>query len=1670
MKKIFTSFFFLSLLAMLQAQWTPTAFKGKAIQEGSQAKSFYSLDISLLRSQLERAQETGQNAKPVTISLPTLSGKIEKFAVYSFPVMVKELADQYQLGSYVGIGIDDPSKYLRFSLSPNDFQSIIITGEGSEFIEPANVDKTVYEVHPKTSGGKNGFVCTTRESESDKNEIKKLYKAGSSFTNQFNSMGKSSDRKYRTLRLAMSVTGEYTQFHGGTVAGALSAINATITRVNGVFEKDFGLHLNVQNYPNVIYTNAATDPYASVVPGAGVPATWNTELQQTLTANVGNANYDIGHLFGASGGGGNSGCLGCICKDPSVSQPKGKGSGITSPSNSIPQGDSFDIDFVAHEMGHQLGAYHTFSYQNQGQPNSVQMEPASGSSIMAYAGVADAQGVTPPPGTTFNIQNNSDAYFFKGSIDQVQAILTTSVCDVEVPTVNTPPVIANLPTYNIPKGTAFVLTASATDAENDPMTYAWEEVDAMTVSINATNLGNTDAGPSFRSMMPSASPTRYFPRLSSVLAGVLNNSNNLWEAVSTVARTTKFAVTVRDNHPVANEQQTKSAIQTIVVGNNGPFKVNSTIIYNNGPTNVTWDVVGTNTAPYNAANVKIDFTTDNGVTWNVVSASTANDGSETLDFSSFPLLVGGVAKIRVSAINNVFYAIGNASIDTLPICTSNPPGGVVAATVTQNTATITWNASFNASYIVQYRVAGATAWITYTPNPITNTVTLTALTAGTHYEVRVANICLGVTGNFSAPTLFMTPYCAATSNNTGDGYISNVTVAATNSYTMSNPSGANNYTDYSTDAAKLVTLVSGTGNNTISVSKSWPAAMSNKAVSVWIDFNKNGTFETSERILNTTNNTVTPATATFQVPAGAYNGPLATRMRVILRDANNPGVCASFTNGEVEDYAVKIIDMPGCTNAAPSNITITNLTPNSANVSWVATTGATYVLRYRKTGSVTWTTINPVPAPVNNYTISGLTEQTSYEVQVATKCNGGTQGAFSPSQQFTTPVLTYCTMTGTGTNDHISNVTVTPVNPGLPAMSNNSVQTNYISYTSPATLITLEIGSVDNKISVVKNWTGATGNVAVTAWLDFNRNGVFDDSERILISAPSTTTLVDAKFNVPPGAYSGPLTTTMRVVLKRSSAPTMCQNAIDGEVEDYAVQLRPCSAATPTGFNVNMITHNSANINWVAATNNLTYLLQYRIQGTSTWTDAYVSSAPYTLNNLIPSTTYEVQLAANCGKTAGTFTQVRTFTTRCDPAPPSVTVGTITANSAVVTWNPAVVNVKYKMRWRKVGATGWPNPEIDLPAAPTNNYTLPGLDSYTTYEVQIANQCANETSWNSYSNSVVFTTERICELPPPGLTITQLFPTWAEIKWDPFPGATYILRYRKVGIPGWTSIPVSTNTYILTGLLELTKYEIQVANVCKGTSSGTFTSPYYFTTPTITYCKMVSGNATNEHIAKVTVRPNGKPVMENASGASTYTDYSGVPKAFIEMIQGSTDNEITIEKKWSGKNYNEGIAVWIDFNRNGEFDIDERVFSSPPNATTPVTGRFNVPEDAFVSMTDYKYVVMRIAMERDGIPVNCINIKNGEVEDYSVRISRKYNPNPLNQTDILIYPNPVSSVLYVKNISKKAKYTIYNTAGQIVTHGILLNNQLNVSKLIKGVYVIDIEDNDKTAQKKFIKE
>lgn len=883
MKKIFTPLLSCAMITGAFAQWSPTSMKGEKLRD-TKVTNFYSLDLNGIRSQLANAQETGKNSKPVIINLPTLDGKIETFAVYSLPVVEKSMADKYQLGSYAGTKVGDPTVYVRFSVSPYDLQAMMFRNGQYEFIEPQNKDKSVYGVFPKSNKPSEGkaFECKTSESYLSKKQLDALANS-TDFTHSVTEFNKASDKKYRTYRLAISVTGEYTQYFGG-VSQAAAAINATMTRVNGVFEKDFAIHMNVLDLPQLIYTDPNTDPYSPASTGAG--GAWNLEVQKTLTNVIGNAAYDIGHLFGRSGGGGSAGDIGNVCRNPSnASDDTSKGSGFTSPGTGGPEGDNFDIDYVAHEMGHQFGADHTFSHAIQSSPyNTAHMEPGSGSTIMGYAGITSA-----------DVQPHSDAYFHVRSVEQVQTYVNGQNCDVSTAITNNPPVVATLPSKTIPKGTAFVLTASATDAENDPITYTWEEYDRSTSAVT-TVTGNNTAGPKFRSLTGSALPYRFFPKLSNVLNGTLSSATD-WEAVSNVARTMNFRVLVRDNNADIKQQQTQIGSQTITVGNDGPFKVTSTKVYNNSPAAFTWDVVNTNASPYNVSDVKIDYTKDNGATWAVLSASTPNDGSENLSFTGIP--TNSQIIVRVSAIDNVFYAVGKVTVSAMVNCDGTAPAGLTANNITQTGAKIDWDAVANATYILRYKKAADANW-TEVNNLTTNTYTISGLTLNTPYNVTVATICSGNVGTY-ATTDFTTKgieYCTAGATSTSFEKISNVTFA--------------NITNNSTSTAGYEDFTSVTGNVTAGQSYSFSATFTGTSydadqVLVWIDLNQDGDFEDAGELVLTTAKKKSPWTGNITIPANALSGK--TRMRIRLHDSSltpNSTPCGTSSYGQVEDYSLNI--------------------------------------------------------------------------------------------------------------------------------------------------------------------------------------------------------------------------------------------------------------------------------------------------------------------------------------------------------------------------------------------------------------------------------------------------------------------------------------------------------------------------------------------------------------------------------------------------------------------------------------------------------------------------------------------------------------------------------------------------------------------------------------------
>ncbi|KGD69120.1 reprolysin-like metallopeptidase [Flavobacterium aquatile] len=717
MKKKLLSIALIALSSIAYAQerssfWKPSTKSNKPMLESRMQlpeKNLFDLDSNALMTALLDAPARSASAKlsAVILSLPNAEGQMERFRVYENSIMDPVLAAQYpNIKSYIGIGIDNPTSTAYFSSSPLGFKSMVLKAdEQAVFIEPYSQDLTTYSVYRKA----------------DKKIAFTPFECGviDDVTTTINPSAlrpNADDATLRTFRLALSVTGEYTTYFGGTKALALAAINNSMTRVNGVFEKDFAVRMVlIANNDAVIYTNASTDPYS---PAASL-SNWNSQLQSTLTSVIGEANYDVGHLFGASGGGGNAGCIGCVCVNGS------KGSAYTSPNNGIPSGDTFDIDYVAHEFGHQFGANHTFTTGNEG--TGVHMEPGSGSTIMGYAGI-----------TSLDVQPNSDAYFHAVSIQQVTNNVKTKTCQTNTATGNSIPTANAGLDYTVPKSTPYMLTGTGTDANGDALTYNWEQFNNQT-NTTAPNATKT-TGVNFRSYVSSTSPTRYFPRMQSVLAGATTTAGTelTVEALSSVARTLNFRLTVRDNRAGGSGNNSDDMVVT-VNATAGPFTVsapNTAVSYAGGSTQtVTWAVAGTTANGVNCANVDILISTNGGTTWSTLLAATPNDGTQAVTIPNTP---GTTNRIMVKGTNHIFFDVSNTNFTITAGSTDTvaPTAPTLAASgTTQTTTNLSWSGATDNVGVTGYDVLRNGTVIGSTTTATTFAVT--DLTASTAYTFNV---------------------------------------------------------------------------------------------------------------------------------------------------------------------------------------------------------------------------------------------------------------------------------------------------------------------------------------------------------------------------------------------------------------------------------------------------------------------------------------------------------------------------------------------------------------------------------------------------------------------------------------------------------------------------------------------------------------------------------------------------------------------------------------------------------------------------------------------------------------------------------------------------------------------------------------------------------------------
>ena len=615
----------------------------------------------------------GRASLPV-IEIPMPDGKRARFKIWESPVMEPGLSAKFpNIRTYTGQGIDDPTATLKVDITELGLHAMILSDvTGDVFIDPyRQMDTGNYIVYYKKDlRNKKTFI------EYDLIPSSRIKAAGANKPMAGPCIGP----QLRSYRLAVACTGEYARRATGltnpTVAQALSAIVTTITRVDGIYEKELAISLNlVADNDKIVFVDPSSDPFTANNDGSQLL----NESQSVITQFIGSANYDIGHTFSTGGGG--------IAQVGSVCGPQ-KARGVTG--SPEPTGDPYDIDYVAHEMGHQFDASHTFNAVTSScggnRSPATAVEPGSGITIMGYAGIC---------GSANNLAINSIPYFHAISMDEINTFTVSgdgATCATITNTGNQPPVVEAGDDYLIPKSTSFVLSGSASDPNGDALTYSWEQVDTGPAGSWNNPAGNA---PIFRSFVPSTNPQRHFPQLSDQA----RNKTTIGEILPSYARSLAFRLTVRDNR-AGGGGVCYDEMQVNVHSSSGPFKVTAPntagISWEAGSVQiVTWDVANTDISPISCTNVSIQLSLDSGYTFPItILASTPNDGIEQI---VVPNNVTTKARIRVMAVGNIFYDISDNNFEitppqegfnfTIPAAKTVNCGDNAAATATVNLQT-----------------------------------------------------------------------------------------------------------------------------------------------------------------------------------------------------------------------------------------------------------------------------------------------------------------------------------------------------------------------------------------------------------------------------------------------------------------------------------------------------------------------------------------------------------------------------------------------------------------------------------------------------------------------------------------------------------------------------------------------------------------------------------------------------------------------------------------------------------------------------------------------------------------------------------------------------------------------------------------------------------------------
>jgi hypothetical protein len=578
------------------------------------------------------------------ISLPTPEGNFAEFMLLPTTVVASEVAHMYSVQTFKGYAPGSPQVRIRCDVSSSGFHAVVyIIGNQTYVIEPQSKNSaSTHLVYYKSELPKANFSCEVQShGQPDEHSVTDP------------SLIRTPTQK-RTYRLAIIADPNYqTQFGGMPydVQNILNSFASGVNMINEIYERDMGVSFEL------VSNEACAE-------ASGISFTNTGQVHNFIVAQLGINGFDIGHSMVWSNAGG-AAFKGVVCNDAS------KGRGFSGNNSSFV---TLYVDYGAHEIGHQMGADHTFVSQECGvTPINYRFEPGQGSTIMAYAGLCGA-----------SYQNFSDPYLHSATIAQMHAYLagTGSTCGQTDDTGNANAPLANAQNnITIPRQTPFVLVGTGTDADGDPITFDWQQFDGSgNLQTGPPNCNSTNQ-PLFRIRLPQEDNFRVFPEMSHVLAG--NNNGATFEKLPCVARTMNFRLQVRDN----NFFWGRTAFDDVVVNvaDTGPFNVSSPnggeLLDTDIPQAVTWTVNGTDG---HCSEVDILLSTDNGNTYSSLGTY-PNSGSV---FVNFPHVYTSNARLLIQCSvggdflsASTFFDVSDATF-SLTSTTNPPDGGQIAASQT----------------------------------------------------------------------------------------------------------------------------------------------------------------------------------------------------------------------------------------------------------------------------------------------------------------------------------------------------------------------------------------------------------------------------------------------------------------------------------------------------------------------------------------------------------------------------------------------------------------------------------------------------------------------------------------------------------------------------------------------------------------------------------------------------------------------------------------------------------------------------------------------------------------------------------------------------------------------------------------------------------------------------